>query len=292
LAEIESLISKVTEQRFRVVAEVMTLENEQQPMLIACIADAETSNDTCSLEEKLISQPTTSFVHLSQSLPREPAVWLPRYMIPSIYVPVQSSPLTIHEETDRKRLRDELSELARSSIVGLVEDADTAVNIPLDSQEEALLGLWSQVLKAPIPYRRKNLSFFQLGRDSFAAIGNYHKLQSYNTSITAVTTLVAHPTILALISAPALFHGVSCSGTRLPSTVLFAVIHTNSTLLCTKFDSGLTNRPRRTSGIAWRVKRSYVLFAPALALVSDTSRPTTVPNVLYLSGICTSGISV
>jgi len=119
---------------------------------------------------------------------------------------------------------------------------------------------------------------------------HHHKLQSYDTSITAITTPDVHATILALISAPALSHGVSCVGTRLPSTALFAVIHTNSTLLCAKFDSWSTNRPNRTSGIVWRVKRSYVLFASALtSVLSDTSRPTTVPNVVYLSGICNSG---
>ena len=99
---------------------------------------------------------------------------------------------------------------------------------------------------------------------SITSMIDHHDVpQSYNTSITAVITPAAHPTILALISAPALSHGVCSYGTRLPSTVLFAFIHTNSTLVCTRFESGSTNRPSRTTGIVWRVKRSYVSFAGA-----------------------------
>ncbi|KAE9373717.1 acetyl-CoA synthetase-like protein [Stipitochalara longipes BDJ] len=170
LGEIESLISKVTEQKYQAIVEVIPLKDEQQPMLIATIAHAEASSGTRPLEEKYVIQSTPDFAQLAEGLSHQLAKWLPRYMIPSLFLPIRSIPLTIHGKTDRKLLRSELAELHRNSVFCFTKGADESVDAPLSSQEEVLLKLWSQVLKADIPNKRKDLDFFQLGGDSFTAI--------------------------------------------------------------------------------------------------------------------------
>lgn len=170
LAEIESLISKVTNQTCRAVVEVISLKDEQQPILIASIVSTEASVGTSPREGRLISQPGIDFTQLAKSLPQQLATWLPRFMIPSLFLPVHCIPLTIHGKTDRGLLRSELARLDRKSAMRFIDCMDEPVGSPLSSQDEVLLELWGQVLEVRDYNSRKDLNFFQLGGDSFAAI--------------------------------------------------------------------------------------------------------------------------
>ncbi|KAF2158041.1 acetyl-CoA synthetase-like protein [Myriangium duriaei CBS 260.36] len=144
LGEIESLISKVTEQKYRAIVEVIALKEEQEPTLIAAVSHAEVSSGTRPTEGKNVTQPTPSFAQLAKVLSQELASWLPRFMIPSLFIPIRSIPLTIHGKTDRKLLRLELAELDRSLVDFSAEAVNESVDMPLSRQEEALLKVWRQ----------------------------------------------------------------------------------------------------------------------------------------------------
>ncbi|KAM5438484.1 NRPS cluster protein [Microsporum ferrugineum] len=167
--EIESLISKITGQRYRAIVEVIPLKDEEQPTLIASIAHVKTSCSSRRLEGKFVTQLTPDFAKLAKSLSQQLATWLPRYMIPSLFLPIRSIPLTIHGKTNRKILRTEIAELDRESATSYTQAADKSAEV-LSSQEGVFLKLWKQVLKADIPKGRKDLNFFQLGGDSLTAI--------------------------------------------------------------------------------------------------------------------------
>ncbi|KAJ8114204.1 hypothetical protein OPT61_g3860 [Boeremia exigua] len=195
LAEIESLIFKITNRKHRAVVEVMSLRNEQQPILIASIASAEAPGGI-SREGNLFSPPRTDFTQLVEALPKELATWLPRFMIPSLFLPLQCIPLTIHGKTDRGILRSELAKLDRKSAMRFTNRADVPVGSPLSSQEEELLELWAQVLGVRDYDRQRNLNFFQLGGDSFAAI----------RLVTAARHKNLHLTVADILQNPQLSH--------------------------------------------------------------------------------------
>ena len=113
---------------------------------------------------------------------------LPDHMIPSVFIPLESLPLTEHGKIDRKALP--LPEVSRSAF-----DIEY---VPPQTQEESILcGIWSQVLG------RKQIGinddFLSLGGDSIISLKIIAKAHQAGFKITP-KQIFQHPTIASLAS--------------------------------------------------------------------------------------------
>ena len=94
---------------------------------------------------------------------------LPKYMIPSMYIPVSEIATTRNSKLDRRRIRHEVSSLSADQIARYSLQ-DMEKRAPGTEAESVLLALWSEVLNRPIDSIGVNDDFFYSGGDSFTAM--------------------------------------------------------------------------------------------------------------------------
>ncbi|KAK5790141.1 hypothetical protein VI817_007428 [Penicillium citrinum] len=190
LGEIESQLRAKLPSDISVIVEVIKPEGSGgQPTLVAfvtaqSIAGTDQSDITAiqlsDEQKKLISDANAAI-----------ATVLPRYMVPTVYIPVNCLPVLISGKTDRRRLRQfgatvDLRQLdlggSRTDVRGLTE------------QEKRLRQAWSHVLKVEAEGIRPDDNFVTLGGDSLAAMKLVSVCREEGLEIT-VTNIFGHPVL-------------------------------------------------------------------------------------------------
>lgn len=95
---------------------------------------------------------------------------LPHYMVPSVFLPISTLPLTASGKTDRRRLREIGSKISAQQLEELQMRAEGQKRQPTTQVEQLLQKIWSQVLKIDPASIGLDDSFFQLGGDSITAL--------------------------------------------------------------------------------------------------------------------------
>ncbi|KAJ3579284.1 hypothetical protein NPX13_g1281 [Xylaria arbuscula] len=95
---------------------------------------------------------------------------LPRYMVPSLFLPLPIFPHTISGKLDRKRLREIGSTIAKQELQKSRGAATKQLTQPSTETEKHLHEIWSRVLKTEKSSIGLETSFFQLGGDSVTAM--------------------------------------------------------------------------------------------------------------------------
>ncbi|KUL55313.1 non-ribosomal peptide synthetase [Streptomyces sp. NRRL F-4489] len=120
---------------------------------------------------------------------------LPGYMLPTVLVPLGALPLTRHHKID-------LAALPAPDLATVADDAPyTAPEGPL---EEALAGIWAEVLTGPdgrAPRVGARNDFFRLGGDSVRAARVTARIQEAYDVALPLRTLFDRPTVAALAEA-------------------------------------------------------------------------------------------
>ena len=113
---------------------------------------------------------------------------VPAHMVPDIFIPLDSLPLTANKKIDRRRL----AELAKTSHE---TDGDNFV-APRTELEEELAGLWSEILKV----ERVGIydDFFDLGGHSLLATRLIFQLREHFEVDLSLRALFEAPTIATL----------------------------------------------------------------------------------------------
>ena len=111
---------------------------------------------------------------------------LPEYMVPSLFVPLETLPLTPNGKVDRKALPKPDPSMLRSQ---------NEYVAPRDETEEILAGIWSEVLGVPKVGVDDN--FFELGGDSLLVIRVVSKAKKADLGITT-RQLFQNPTVAQL----------------------------------------------------------------------------------------------
>ncbi|KAJ5166195.1 uncharacterized protein N7482_004976 [Penicillium canariense] len=166
LGEIESQLNARLPSETTIIAEVILPQGAGgQPTLVAFV-----SFQAAKGQEHLGIQPANLLPEQDQLLSDANADLtkvLPRYMLPTAYIPVNYIPTLISGKTDRKRLRQfggtvDLRELD--------QDAMKAASREMTSLEKRLRQAWGVALKADPEAIRLVDNFFALGGDSLAAM--------------------------------------------------------------------------------------------------------------------------
>ncbi|KAH0276513.1 nonribosomal peptide synthase SidD, partial [Aureobasidium melanogenum] len=120
---------------------------------------------------------------------------LPRYMVPTSYIPVNHIPVLISGKTDRKQLKAfgatvELKDLSQDSTEACRE---------LNDLEERLQQAWSQVLNVEAAGISLKDNFFALGGDSLAAMRLVSTCRSQGLILSVIDTF-SNPNLSAMAS--------------------------------------------------------------------------------------------
>ncbi|KAL2174014.1 non-ribosomal peptide synthetase [Thermothelomyces heterothallicus CBS 202.75] len=197
LGEIESQLRARLPPETTVIAEVITpsssLSSSSQAVLVAFVAPrpANAYGQEVALETVRLGPELGAALARAD---REVAEVLPRYMVPTAYIPVSRIPTLISGKTDRKRLRQfgagvDLRQMTASAAVAAA------------STEDRLRHAWARTLRLDPETIGAADNFFALGGDSLAAMRLVSVCREGGLDLSVVKTF-SHPTLSAM-AAPA-----------------------------------------------------------------------------------------
>lgn len=194
LGEIESQLGARLPSGTTVIAEVVVPQGTGgQATLVAFVAPA-ASKGHGQADIKSIQLPDELREALKQADPEVKKV-LPRYMVPTSYIPVNHIPVLISGKTDRKRLKAfgttvDLRDLGQSSA-----DAGRELN----DLEKRLQQAWGQALNLDAARIRLEDNFFALGGDSLAAMRLVSICRAQGLILSVIDTF-GNPSLSAMAS--------------------------------------------------------------------------------------------
>lgn len=193
LGEIESQLQARLLPGTNVIAEVIvSLGSGGQPTLVAFIASRHTRGNEHN-HLKSTQLPGDLRMTLSKA-DAEIAEVLPRYMVPTAYIPVNYIPVLISGKTDRKLLRQFG---ATVDLRQLEHDATITDTRKLSDLEQRLRQVWSQTLNLGPETIRPDDNFFTLGGDSLMAMRLVSKCRAHGLDLT-VANAFGHPKLSAM----------------------------------------------------------------------------------------------
>ncbi|KAH2313445.1 hypothetical protein LV164_002437 [Aspergillus fumigatus] len=195
LGEIESQLRARLPSETTVIAEVIVPQGSGgQPTLVAFVAAQTTKgHDHTGLEAAELPDELRRALSEADA---ELAKVLPRYMVPTAYIPVNHIPTLISGKTDRKRLRQFG---ATVDLRQLDQDATNTAARELSDLERRLRQAWSQTLKLQAGSIRLQDNFFALGGDSLTAMKLVSVCRSQGLDL-SVTSMFSNPTLSAMAS--------------------------------------------------------------------------------------------
>lgn len=113
---------------------------------------------------------------------------LPRYMVPTIFIPCYDLPFITSTKLDRKRLRNLVAALAPNEIVEY-SLANTRKEAPKTEMEYRLQSIWASTLKIHKESIGRDDSFLQIGGDSIQAIQLVSLARQHNIGLSVGSIL-------------------------------------------------------------------------------------------------------
>ncbi|KAL3427025.1 hypothetical protein PVAG01_00534 [Phlyctema vagabunda] len=116
---------------------------------------------------------------------------VPVYMVPTIWIPVETIPLTATGKLDRVTVATWIRNISQEILneVSALINSSEASKIPMTTTEARLQAIWAEVLNLPVENITANSSFLKLGGDSITAIQLSSKARAQNIHITVPTIL-------------------------------------------------------------------------------------------------------
>ena len=197
LGEIEHNLREVIQPQLNLAAELVTPIDATGNARIAafiCLESDFQGNEDLSI----VSESTRQLLHrIVHRLGEKLGLCIPSYMIPSLYLPLKSLPLSTSRKVDRKRLRAIVSRLSTEQIRSfLAANASTYVP-PSTPMEKILVKAWADTLSRDLNEISANDNFIRLGGDSFAAMRLVSFARQNNIGLT-VSSILRHSTLASL----------------------------------------------------------------------------------------------
>ncbi|KAJ5825112.1 AMP-dependent synthetase/ligase [Penicillium robsamsonii] len=192
LGEIESQLKAVLPSEANVIAEVINPKDYGgQAMLVAFVAFQPKGHGQAELALDEISSELNSILTKANA---DVAKTLPRYMVPTTYIPVNLMPVLISGKTDRKQLR---AFGATVDLRQLDQRAAGSASRELNELEKRLRQAWAETLKLDAEVIRPDDNFFALGGDSLAAMRLVSVCRAQDLDLSVISTF-GNPTLSAM----------------------------------------------------------------------------------------------
>ncbi|KAJ5542306.1 AMP-dependent synthetase/ligase [Penicillium sp. DV-2018c] len=192
LGEIESQLKALLPSEANIIAEVINPKDYGgQPMLVAFVAFQPKSHAQAELAlDELSSELNATLAEANAKVSKT----LPRYMVPTTYIPVNRMPVLISGKTDRKQLR---AFGATVDLRQLDQGAASTASRELTEVERQLRQAWAETLKLEEDAIRPDDNFFALGGDSLAAMRLVSVCRAQSLDLSVISTF-GNPTLSAM----------------------------------------------------------------------------------------------
>ncbi|GJC86344.1 nonribosomal peptide synthetase dtxS1 [Colletotrichum liriopes] len=163
LSEVEHHLRRLLPD-YQVVADIISFPQQNNLMaLVAFVVSPDSKGSSSGLSSMLPldSEPAKGLSQAWSAAMAEMSQAVPLYMVPSMYIPLETIPLTTSSKTDRRRLQAIVTDIT-------TDDLDLLRGV--QALEKNMLSAWAQVLGlAPSKIGIRD-SFFRLGGDSITAM--------------------------------------------------------------------------------------------------------------------------
>ncbi|KAL2872812.1 nonribosomal peptide synthase SidD [Aspergillus lucknowensis] len=186
LGEIESQLRAKLPSDVSVIAEVIVpKESGGQPTLVAFVAVQSTKKqDIPDLQSQEFPEDLRKALSNADA---EVAKVLPRYMVPTAYIPVNYMPVLISGKTDRKRLREFGTKVDLRQVDQGSSSNSNSIR-ELSEPEQRMRKAWGETLKRDPETIQPNDNFFALGGDSVMAMKLVSISRAHGMEITVANT--------------------------------------------------------------------------------------------------------
>jgi amino acid adenylation domain-containing protein len=168
LGEVEYHVQAAVTTARQVVVDVHKSDAGSSLIAYLCFSDARELSSQESLPNPFLPLEKERQEQLSTAM-SDVASKLPRYMIPSRFIPCSYMPVVSSAKVDRKALRWLTAELDDATLTGY-SLSDSSKRAPSTPHERKLQGVWAQTLSRDPESIYRDDSFFDLGGDSIMAI--------------------------------------------------------------------------------------------------------------------------
>lgn len=169
LGEVEFHVRRLFPAAVNVVVEmVASFDMADSPILVAFILQEGRSS---SEPDRVIMPPSDLFRGQAQTTRAQLQESIPKYMLPTIFLPLHSMPLVTSGKSDRRQLRELASAMTRQQLQAYTDVSSSGgKRQPSTATAQAIQKLWSQVLRIPHDEIGLNDNFFGIGGSSVAAM--------------------------------------------------------------------------------------------------------------------------
>ncbi|PKS12263.1 hypothetical protein jhhlp_001563 [Lomentospora prolificans] len=188
LSEVEHHLRRHLQQYAQIVAEVI-YPSGGEPTLVAFLAESKSSSHTSEPEfSEFSGGVSAALVEAEAALEKE----IPRYMIPSTFVPLTLIPTLVSGKTNRKKIKEIGQSMSREQLASM-KRLRRPTERPQTEMEIVLHALWVKVLGVDAEIGLQD-SFLALGGDSLRAMKLASVAREENFQLT-VATIFQHPTL-------------------------------------------------------------------------------------------------
>ena len=169
LGEIESQIRIAFPSAIDVLVDLTATSQNTQRSLISFVCCTRTKGDAENCAESMLLPPSPEFrdnIAAAEAMLHEV---LPRYMIPTIFIPVRSIPQTASAKADRRALCQAASALSLEQMESYMTPRNKS-RAPSSVTEKKLQGLWAKVLGISPEKIKACDGFFRVGGNSILAM--------------------------------------------------------------------------------------------------------------------------
>lgn len=170
MGEIEHHLRRNLDGVVDVAAEVIHPVNDiQTPFLAAFVSLEDCRCDTEELKSSSWIANGSSLLTRTAELSIRLSTSLPRYMIPSVFIPMRAIPLTTSGKIDRRQLQGVIADLTMEELARFHGEKQEK-KVPSTENEKRMHQLWVEILRLGPNMIGTNDSFVQLGGDSILAM--------------------------------------------------------------------------------------------------------------------------
>lgn len=193
LSEVEHHLRRHLESFGQIVAEVIYPPGAE-PTLVAFVSEKKAAHHGLEAELAQFSpELEQGLADAEAALEKE----VPRYMIPSVFVPLTVIPSLVSGKTDRKKLKGMGQSMTREQLADM-KRRRRRMEKPVTEMEVALQGLWAKVLGSDVEIGLQD-SFLALGGDSLRAMKLASVAREEGFTLT-VATIFQSPTLRDMAS--------------------------------------------------------------------------------------------
>ncbi|KAJ3498097.1 hypothetical protein NLG97_g1389 [Lecanicillium saksenae] len=169
LSEVEFQVRSCMPSMTQIVADIIEPEGKKEKAALAAFFTLQTTTDDTM---QVLSEvgPGVHTIRINSDIESTLFQKLPRYMVPTVFLLLDSMPLMPSGKTNRKALRDIGTSLSAAHFAKVQSQNGVNKRQPQNETERALRQLWAQVLNIEAESVGVDDSFFHVGGDSITAM--------------------------------------------------------------------------------------------------------------------------